>query len=363
MDLINDFRDKNKIAALAKLINQKSKNLQEPLKFMEICGGHTHTIMKFALQKLVGEKIKFIHGPGCPVCVLSRESIDSACEIAQEPNVIFCTLADMIRVPGSTHSLAQLRAQGRDIRALYSPLEALQIAQENPSKTIVFFAIGFETTTPMSAVLVQKCIESKLKNLLFHMNHVLVPPALRAIMSDNSAKLDGFLGPSHVSVIVGEREYAALCAEFARPIAISGFEPLDVLASVLNLLEQNLKGECKVFNEYCRAVRENGNENAKAIVAKFLEPCDMIWRGLGEIKKSGMDLKPEFSELNAKLKFPRKTKSLAENKACLCPQILRGLALPNECKLFGKVCTPQSPIGSCMVSGEGACAAYYKYAR
>ena len=363
MDLINDFRDKTRILALSKLIKEKSKALEKPLNIMEICGGHTHTIMKFGLPQLVGDKINFVHGPGCPVCVMPRSSIDAACKLASMENTIFTTLADMIRVPGSTHSLAQLRAAGHDIRALYSPLDALQIAKENPSKNVIFFAIGFETTTPMSAVLVEKTLNENVKNLFFHINHVTVPAPLRAIMSDEKAQIDGFLGPSHVSVIVGSDEYKELCAEFKKPIAISGFEPLDVMAGVLNVIEQCLNGTYEVYNEYARAVAKGGNEVAKTLVNKYFKPCDMNWRGLGMIEQSGMDLRDEFHEINAKKRFDCSVNSKPESKACICPQILKGLAKPFDCKVFGKQCTPSSPIGSCMVSGEGACAAYYKYAR
>ena len=363
MDLINDFRDKDKILALSKLIRAKSKALKKPLNIMEICGGHTHSIMKFGLPQLVGENINFIHGPGCPVCVMPRRAIDEACKLASMENTIFTTLADMIRVPGSTHSLAQLRGQGHDIRALYSPLEALEIARQNPSKNVIFFAIGFETTTPMSAVLVEKTLNENVKNLFFHINHVTVPAPLRAIMSDEKAKIDGFLGPSHVSVIVGSDEYKGLCAEFKKPIAISGFEPLDVMASVLNVLEQCLAGTHEVYNEYSRVVSAKGNEVAKALINKYFVPCDMLWRGLGLIEQSGLDLRSEYDALNAKKRFDCSVISKPESKACICPQILKGLAKPYDCKVFGKACTPQSPIGSCMVSGEGACAAYYKYAR
>lgn len=363
MDFIREFRDKDKILALAKLVQNESKKLEKPLNIMEICGGHTHSIMKFGVPKLCGEMINFIHGPGCPVCVMPRERIDEAIKLADDENTIFCTLADMMRVKGSYKSLMDLRASGRDIRALYSPLEALKIATNNPAKRVIFFAIGFETTTPMSAVLIQKSLEMGVKNLFFHINHVKVPEAISAIMSDKCCKIKAFLAPSHVSVIVGSNEYSVLAKNFKTPFAICGFEPLDVLDSVLNLIHQSLQNSHEIYNEYKRAVRPNGNELAKSIVARYLKPCDFLWRGLGLIANSGMDLKSEFDEINAKKCFDCKVESLKENKACICAEILKGLAKPYDCKVFGKACTPQNPIGSCMVSGEGACAAYYKYAR
>ncbi|QKF61277.1 hydrogenase formation protein HypD [Campylobacter curvus] len=360
MDLINDFRDKELILSLSKLIIQRSK---KPLNIMEICGGHTHSIMKFGLSQLVGEHINFIHGPGCPVCVMPKTRIDEACKLAAMPGVIFCTLADMLRVPGSATSLQKLRGEGHDIRALYSPLDCIKIAQQNEDKKVIFFAIGFETTTPMSANLVQKTLELGIKNLYFHINHVTVPAPVRAIMSDENVKIDAFLGPSHVSVITGSAIYEDLANEFKRPIAISGFEPLDIMASVLNLVDQQNAGTFEVYNEYARAVRKEGNLKAKELIARYFEPCDFEWRGLGMIAKSGMKLKPEFANIDAREQFDCDVRSANESKACICGKILRGQAKPPECKVFGRACTPQNPIGSCMVSSEGACAAYFKYAR
>lgn len=330
---------------------------------MEICGGHTHSIMKFGLANLVGEHINFVHGPGCPVCIMPRSRIDEACKLAAMNNVIFCTLADMMRVPGSKTSLQKLRANGHDIRALYTPLDCIKIAKQNLDKNVIFFAIGFETTTPMSANLVEKTLTMGIKNLYFHINHVTVPAAVRAIMNDENVKIDAFLAPSHVSVITGSAIYDTLANEFKTPISVSGFEPLDIMASVLNLVkQQNLKTH-EVFNEYSRVVSKNGNLKAKELVAKYFEPCDFSWRGLGEIKMSGMKLRDEFSDIDARVVFDCSVESKSENKACICGEILRGRAKPYDCKVFGKVCNPQNPIGSCMVSGEGACAAYYKYAK
>ncbi|WP_096021193.1 hydrogenase formation protein HypD [Campylobacter lanienae] len=360
MDLINSFRDKDKILALSQIIKQRSK---KPLNIMEICGGHTHSIMKFGLPQLVGENINFIHGPGCPVCIMPRSRIDEAIAIASIDGVIFCTLADMLRVPGSKGSLAMLRADGADIRALYSPLDTITIAKENPDKKVVFFAIGFETTTPMSAVVVKQAVELNLQNLFIHINHVTVPAPVRAIMSDEDVKIDAFLGPSHVSVITGSKIYEELANEFKTPIAVSGFEPLDLMDSILNLVNQHENGTHKVYNEYARVVSEDGNLKAKELIDRYFQPSDFEWRGLGVIKDSGLRLRDEFSYLDAKKYFNVEVGESKESKACICGEILRGKAKPYDCKVFGKVCNPQNPIGSCMVSGEGACAAYYKYSK
>ena len=360
MDLINSFRDKDKILALSQIIKQRSK---KPLNIMEICGGHTHSIMKFGLPQLVGENINFIHGPGCPVCIMPRSRIDEAIAIASIDGVIFCTLADMLRVPGSKGSLSELRADGADIRALYSPLDTITIAKENPDKKVVFFAIGFETTKPMSAVVVKQAVELNLQNLFIHINHVTVPAPVRAIMSDKDVKIDAFLGPSHVSVITGSKIYEELANEFKTPIAVSGFEPLDLMDSILNLVNQHENGTHKVYNEYARVVSKDGNLKAKELIDRYFQPCDFEWRGLGVIKDSGLRLRDEFSYLDAKKYFNVEVGESKETKACICGEILRGKAKPYDCKVFGKVCNPQNPIGSCMVSGEGACAAYYKYSK
>ncbi len=361
MDLINDFRDKKKIVAIAKKIKQIAT---KELRVMEICGGHTHSILKFALPSLLDGAVKFVHGPGCPVCVLPRIRIDEACKLASRKDVIFCTLADMMRVPGSTTSLQKLRGEGADIRALYTPLDALKIAEQNPSKNVIFFAIGFETTTPMSTVVLQNAQKLNLKNLFLHVNHVTVPAPVKAIMQGGEAKIDAFLGPSHVSVITGSQIYEDIAREFKTPIAVSGFEPLDIMAGLLNLVEQSESGTCEVFNEYDRVVSREGNKKAQTLVAEFFEPCDFEWRGLGVIAQSGMRVRQKWREFDARERFDcAVSESKKESRACICGEILKGLKEPFDCPVFGKVCHPQNPVGSCMVSSEGACAAYYKYAR
>lgn len=358
MDLINDFRDKDRILTIQKIIQSK---ISKPINIMEICGGHTHSIMKFGLPSLLPKEINFVHGPGCPVCVMPRERIDTALKLASMPNTIFCVLGDMLRVPGSYESLIDLRAKGADVRALYTPLEVIDIALENKDKTIIFFAIGFETTTPMSASIIQKRIELQLENLFFHINHVLVPPAVEAIMQDEKVKIDAFLGPSHVSVITGSNIYEPIAKKYKTPIAVSGFEPVDIMLSVLNIVEQMNANTYEVYNEYHRVVSKEGNLKAKSLMQTYFQPCDFEFRGLGVIEDGGLCLKDEFSNLDASKVFDCKVQSKDESKACICGQILRGLAKPYDCKVFAKACTPKNPIGSCMVSSEGACAAYYKY--
>lgn len=360
MNFIDEFRDKDTILSFKKLIE---KELKAPINIMEICGGHTHSIMKFALPSILPKQINFVHGPGCPVCVMPRSRIDMAIKLASMPNTIFCTLGDLLRVPGSTISLLELRAKGGDVRALYSPLEVLKIARENPSKNVIFFAIGFETTTPMSALLLQKVTQLGLKNVFFHINHITVPAPIHAIMSDEKVKIDAFLGPSHVSVITGYKIYEPIAKAYKTPFAVSGFEPVDIMQSVLNLVQQKNAGTFKVFNQYKRAVTAEGNVKAQELVRAYFEECDFEFRGLGEIKKSGLRLKKDFSAYDAELVFDCSVESKGESKACICGSILRGIAKPYDCKVFAKACTPKTPIGSCMVSGEGACAAYYKYSK
>lgn len=359
MDLINDFRDKRYVLSLSSTIN---KTLTSKINIMEICGGHTHSIMKFALPKLLDERINFIHGPGCPVCVMSQSRVDQAIKLSARDDVILATLADMLRVPGSSSTLSKQRAMGADVRALYTPMDLLKIAKENPTKNVVFFAIGFETTTPMTCVVIQKALELGITNLFFHINHVTVPNTIEAILKDDKdVHIDGFIAPSHVSVIIGSKIYEEIATRYKRPFAVSGFEPVDILDGILNLVKQHQNGTFEVYNEYKRVVLPNGNVKAKELIERYFRPCDFEWRGLGVIPNSAYELKDEFDFINAKVKFDCSVEKHKENSACICPEILRGRAKPNECKLFSKVCNPQHPIGSCMVSSEGACAAYYKY--
>ncbi|WP_267523741.1 hydrogenase formation protein HypD [Campylobacter sp. MG1] len=358
MNYIKEYKDANIINNLKKLIN--NVKLDRVYNVMEICGGHTHSLIKYSIPSLL-PNINFIHGPGCPVCVMPKSRLDEAIFLASMEGAIFCTLADLIKVPASNTSLEKLRAQGKDIRALYSPLEVLKIANENKDKKIIFFAIGFETTTPMSAVLIEKVLEMGLKNVFFHINHVRVPEPVEALLNDKDCNIDGFLAPSHVSVIIGENAYLNMANTYKKPFAISGFEPVDLMHSLLNLSLQFKNKTHNVYNEYSRLVSKNGNEKAKELIEKYFRRDDFEFRGLGVISNGGLELKDEYDYINAKKVFDIKTNTKAENKACLCPKILKGLAKPTDCKVFGNLCTPNNPIGSCMVSSEGACAAYYKY--
>ncbi|MGX3011400.1 hydrogenase formation protein HypD [Helicobacter sp. 23-1044] len=363
MLLIDSFRDKDKIFGILKKIRAESKSLKSQLKIMEVCGGHTHSIMRYGLNKLLPPNIDFIHGPGCPVCVMPKNRINEAFDIAMQKGVILLTLGDMIRIPSSKGSLAEARSKGADVRFLYSPLQALQIAKDNPHKKVVFFAIGFETTTPMTTALIERTIQENIKNLYFHINHILVVPPLKILLDSEPCNIHALIAPSHVSVISGAKIYEELLC-YQIPIVVGGFEPLDILDSVLRILRQKNKGKATLEVEYNRVVTRGGNEVAQNLINKYLEPRKSFeWRGLGEISHSALKLRDEFSALDAEIKFADiiDKRKVADNKNCICGEILRGLKKPLECKIFAKVCTPQNPIGSCMVSSEGACAAYYKY--
>lgn len=364
VDLIEGFRDPEHIKALANLIK---KECTRKINIMEVCGGHTHTIMKFGLPQILPDLIEFVHGPGCPVCIMPKERIDHAIALASMPNTILATLGDMIRVPGSKTSLQKLRAEGKDIRSLYSPLDVIKIAKENPDKNVVFFAIGFETTTPMSAALMDIVAKENIKNVYFHINHVTVPEPVDAIMSGGDAKIDAFLGPSHVSVITGYKIYEPIVQKYGTPIAVAGFEPTDVMESILRIVRQFNAGEKRfVDNQYSRAVSREGNVKAQELIKKYMQQREHFrWRGIGDIPKSALKLKDEYASMDAEVVFKDilPTQELDDHKMCICGSILKGLAKPYDCKVFGKACNPSNPMGSCMVSSEGACSAYFKYGK
>jgi len=365
-DLYFKFRNPDAIKALNKLIHKEAEKLKEPMRVMEICGGHTHTIMKYGLKQLLPENITFIHGPGCPVCVMPKERIDHAIILAKQPDVILATLGDMIRVPGSNSSLAKARAEGANVVALHSTLDVLNIAKENPDKKVVFFAIGFETTTPMTAALMDRAFKEGIKNIYYHINHVLVPPPMKAIMDSGEAKINAFIGPSHVSVIIGAKSYEFLIKDYSTPVVVAGFEPVDVMESILMLLKQKNQQRLEVEIQYKRATTWEGNVVAQKLIDKYMETRDTFrYRGLGDIPYSALKLKEEFSDFDAEIvwKDLLPTEPIDDHKLCICGDILKGLATPLDCKVFGNVCTPSNPLGSCMVSDEGACNAYYRYAR
>lgn len=364
--LYDGFRDPQVIKALKKQIEQKATLLNKTINIMEVCGGHTHAIMKFGLNQLLPKNINFIHGPGCPVCIMPKERIDHAYHLAMQEDVILITLADMIKVPGSNGSLQDARSKGADVRFVYSPLDTLKIALENPTKTVIFFAIGFETTTPMTSALIHQVVQKKLPNLLFHINHVTVPEPMRLLLDDNTNKIDAFIGPSHVSVITGSKIYEEFPRDYKKPIVVSGFEPVDVLESVLMIVEQFVNESCEMGIQYSRSVNYNGNIAAQKLNEKYLEKRDHFrWRGLGDIANSALKLKDEYSYLDAEVVYKEilPNKKIDDHKLCICGDILKGNAKPKDCKVFGTVCKPTNPLGSCMVSSEGACAAYYKYSK
>lgn len=364
-DLYRGFRHPDTIRALADQISRQARKLEQPLRIMEVCGGHTHTIMKYGLKPLLPENIDFIHGPGCPVCIMPKERIDHAISLARMDDTILLTLGDMIRVPGSRSSLAKERARGYDIRALYSPLDAIRIARESPDKQVVFFAIGFETTTPMTVAVLEKAIQLRLDNLSFHINHVLVPPAVEAILNDERCQVNALIGPSHVSVISGAQIYQPLVDRYRLPIVVSGFEPVDVMQSILMIAEQAIERRPRLQNQYLRAVNDQGNTRAQRLIERYLQPrATFRWRGMGDIPRSALQLRPEFAQWDAETMFADglSDASIEDHKLCICGDILRGHAKPGDCKVFARGCDPERPLGSCMVSGEGACNAYYRYA-
>jgi hydrogenase expression/formation protein HypD len=338
---------------------------------MEFCGGHIHAIFRYGVQDLLPPQVRMIHGPGCPVCVLPMGRIDNAIWLARQEGVILCTYGDMMRVPGGSRtSLLKAKAQGADVRMVYSTADALMIAKDNPSRTVIFFAIGFETTTPPTALAIQQARKMGLKNFLIFCNHVLTPSAIQNILESPEVRdlgtvpLDGFIGPAHVSTVIGSQPYEFFAEEYRRPVVIAGFEPLDVMQAVLMLVRQVNEGRFEVENEFIRAVTRHGNEKAKALVADIFElRRSFEWRGLGLVPYSALRIKEAYGEFDAERRFNIPEAGTADHKACACGAILRGLKTPADCKLFGTACTPENPIGSCMVSAEGACAAYYTYGR
>lgn len=362
-DLYDGFRDAKTIKAFKQIIDEDLKDYDGTINIMEVCGGHTHTIMKYGIPQLLNKKINFIHGPGCPVCVMPKDRIDSAYELSLQKDVILVTLGDMIKVPGSKGSLQKARSEGADVRFVYSPMDCLKIADENKDKIVVFFAIGFETTTPMTCALLEQVIKNDIKNILFSINHITVPEVMQVLVQDENCKIDAFLGPSHVSVISGSKIYEEFPLSYNKPVVVSGFEPVDVMQSISMIVKQFKEKRANLEIEYKRVVSYEGNLKAQELINRYFKKVPFKFRGIGEVENSGYELKDEFDKYNAKIVYKDilPTQEVKENKACKCPEILKGVAKPTDCKIFGTVCTPTNPIGSCMVSSEGACSAYYKY--
>ncbi|WP_028536392.1 hydrogenase formation protein HypD [Paludibacterium yongneupense] len=365
MKYIDEFRDGDLARGLAATIAREVDPARR-YRLMEFCGGHTHAISRYGLNDLLPAAIELIHGPGCPVCVLPIGRIDSAIELANRPGLILCSYGDTLRVPASGRlSLIKARAQGADVRMVYSCAEALTIAQQEPEREVVFFAIGFETTTPPTAVVIKQAAALGLKNFSVFSNHVLTPAAMAHIMeSAASVSLDGFIGPAHVSTIIGSRPYEAFAERYRRPVVIAGFEPLDVMQSILLLVRQINRGQARVENEFTRAVTPDGNVKAQACVDEVFELRDRFaWRGLGEVAHSALAIRDAYAAYDAERRFDIPMRVVADARACECGAILRGEKHPAQCKAFGTGCTPEHPIGACMVSSEGACAAHYTYGR
>lgn len=358
MKYIDEYRDPDAARKYSELIHNittRSWNI------MEVCGGQTHAIVKFGLDELLPKSIRLIHGPGCPVCVTSLELIDKSIEIASNPNVIFCSFGDMLRVPGSKKDLLQVKSEGGDVRMLYSPLDALKIAKNNPDKEVVFFAVGFETTAPANAMAVYQAKEQGIKNFSILVSHVLVPPAMEAILSSESCLVQGFLAAGHVCAVMGYNEYYPISEKYKVPVVVTGFEPLDILQGIYMCVKQLEEGRFEVENQYARAVNKEGNVNAQNIVSSVFKVGTRKWRGIGEIPDSGLILNESFIGYDASLKFGLAELVVDEPKECISGIILQGLKKPHECDAFGKLCTPEHPLGATMVSSEGACAAYYRY--
>jgi hydrogenase expression/formation protein HypD len=331
---------------------------------MEVCGGHTHTIYRHGIEHVLPENVELVHGPGCPVCVIPMGRVDDAIAVAETPGVIFTSYGDMMRVPGSKANLLEAKARGADVRFVYSPLDALRIAIETPERDVVFFAVGFETTAPSTAITVQRARELGVGNFFVFCNHVTIVPPIKAILESPDLRLDGFLGPGHVSTVVGNRPYRFVPSVYGKPLVTAGFEPLDILQAIAMLLEQIRSGRCEVENQYSRVVRDEGNTRALELLADVFELRPHFeWRGLGFISQSALKLREEFAAFDAELRYAIPGVRVADPKACQCGEVLKGVIKPWECKVFGTACTPETPIGTCMVSSEGACAAYYNFGR
>ena len=360
MKFITEYRD-GELAQ--KLLREIADVVTQPWNIMEVCGGQTHSLVKNGIIDLLPEQVNMIHGPGCPVCVTPIYLIDKAIHLAEEKNVILCSFGDMLRVPGSRSNLLDSKAKGADIRILYSPLEAVQLAKQNPEREVVFFAVGFETTAPANAMSVMQAHSLDIPNFSILTSHVLVPPAIEAVMNDDDCQIDGFLAAGHVCTIMGISEYQPLVDTYKMPIVVTGFEPIDLLHGILMTVTQLEKGEYTLENQYSRVVKREGNTNAIDLIKQVFDVQDRVWRGIGAIPESGYELKPAFQAYDANLKFEVDIIEEPENKDCIAGLVLKGIKKPKDCPQFGKGCKPEFPLGAPMVSSEGACAAYYHFSQ
>jgi len=360
MKYVDEYRDRATVQRYARAIRRLTTR---PWAIMEVCGGQTHTIVKYGIEDLLPKEITLLHGPGCPVCVTPLELIDKATQIAARPQVIFCSFGDMLRVPGSSSDLFSVKAKGGDVRIVYSPLDALQIARENPSREVVFFAVGFETTAPANAMAIFQAHMQHVENFSVLVSHVLVPPAIEALLSSPDNRTQGFLAAGHVCTVMGYEEYVPLAEKYRVPIVVTGFEPLDILQGILMCIRQLEAGRAEVENQYLRSVRRNGNRPAQEQVTRVFRVVPRKWRGVGEIPQSGLGLRDEFAAYDAEGRFGVAAYAIEEDSECISGEVLRGIKKPQECPAFGGRCTPEHPLGATMVSNEGACAAYYRYRR
>lgn len=366
MRFVDEYRAPEQVMQLIEHLKKRAPLLpwsaERPLRIMEVCGGHTHAIFRFGLDQLLPDNIEFIHGPGCPVCVLPMGRIDTCIDIATLPEVIFCTFGDAMRVPGKNGSLMQAKARGADIRIVYSPMDALRIAKENPQRKVVFFGLGFETTMPATAITLQQARAQHLENFFFFCQHITLIPTLRSLLEQPDNSIDAFLAPGHVSMVIGTKSYDFIAADFQRPLVVAGFEPLDLLQGVCMLVEQKIAGHAQVENQYRRVVPDAGNALAqKAIAEVFAVKGDSEWRGLGVIAESGVQLTADYQRFDAEAHFQPPQREVSDDPLARCGEVLTGRCKPHQCPLFGKTCNPQSAFGALMVSSEGACAAWYQY--
>ena len=360
MKFLSEYRDAE---AVKKLLDQIHQSVTGPWTIMEICGGQTHSLVKNGILDLLPPEVTMVHGPGCPVCVTPIDMIDKAVKLSLEKNVIICSFGDMVRVPGSSKNLLQAKAEGADIRMVYSPLEAVAIARANPSREVVFFAVGFETTAPANALSVILAEKEGIRNYSLLVSHVLVPPAMEAILADEESKIQAFLGAGHVCTVMGYEEYYPLAEKYKIPIVVTGFEPVDLLQGILMAVKQLESGRYELENQYARVVNREGNPHAIDVISRVFKVADRDWRGLGTIPMSGYELRNNFKRFDATRKFEIDPGRTEEPKECMAGMVLKGLMKPHECPQFGKGCTPMHPMGAPMVSSEGACAAYYHYSR
>ncbi|MEO0628326.1 MAG: hydrogenase formation protein HypD [Bacteroidota bacterium] len=358
MKYLSEYRDPE---VAKKYLEEIHRTVTQPWTIMEVCGGQTHSLVRNGILNLLPDEVNMVHGPGCPVCVTSLSIIDKAIHLAEQDNVILCSFGDMMRVPGSGRNLQETKAAGADIRILYSPLEAVNLAAQNPDKEVVFFAVGFETTAPANALSVIHAERRGVTNYSILSNHVLVPPAIKAVMDDPECRIQAFLAAGHVCTIMGTSEYHPLVAQYQIPMVVTGFEPLDLLQGILMVVKQLEKGEAKLENQYSRMVKEAGNQAAISAIEQVFEITDLVWRGLSEIPDSGLSVRPEYAQFDAIRKFGINLSPVPENAECISGSIMKGLAKPHDCPNFGTKCKPERPLGAPMVSSEGACAAYYHF--